>query len=370
MRRDTTLDSLRGLLLIVMTIDHLAIAFHNYTIHTLGFITAAEGFIFLSGFVAGIVYSNIHEQKEESALWGAALKRVRSIYLSHMFVFSLVLVLGIFSNVLVSSWQAEMPYFFTKPLLFSAPWQAFGLGAALLYQPAYLDILPLYCVFLLLTPFLLKQFANGHALRVLIFSIIIWLCAQFGALELLNEKLSIAIPVKLGFFNILAWQMLYTFGLYAGFCRYQMIERQETFKVHPGLFIAATVIAIILCLMRHELLFVDMSYLTILTAKDHLGFLRIINFAAISYIVMGAYTQIGKLLKWNWIRSLGQHSLQVYAFHVILLFLLAPLLPQLRSLPLPIAAIISLATVMSLSIPVWFHQRYREVKKGLRLQHA
>ena len=44
--RDSRLDSLRGLALVIMMIDHLQGELKNYTYHVFGFVTAAEMFIF------------------------------------------------------------------------------------------------------------------------------------------------------------------------------------------------------------------------------------------------------------------------------------------------------------------------------------
>src|SRR6266850_5514249 len=56
-KRDRRLDALRGLMLVIITIDHLPSAFAAFTYQSLGFVSAAEGFVFLSGYVAGMVYA-------------------------------------------------------------------------------------------------------------------------------------------------------------------------------------------------------------------------------------------------------------------------------------------------------------------------
>jgi hypothetical protein len=52
--RDSRLDMLRGLCLVLMTVDHLPInPLFRFTNQTLGFVSAAEGFVFISGVVSG-----------------------------------------------------------------------------------------------------------------------------------------------------------------------------------------------------------------------------------------------------------------------------------------------------------------------------
>jgi hypothetical protein len=357
MKRDLTLDSLRGILLIVMTIDHLAIALHQYTIHALGFITAAEGFIFLSGFVAGTVYSRIQTQSVQR-LWTSALQRVRTIYLFHIAVFSLIMILGLTSTPLMLAWRETMPDFI-NPLLLQHPLQALGLGAVLLYQPAFLDILPLYCVFLLITPLLLGAFQKGYARQIFTGSLLLWLAAQVGVLTVMNRALGNFLPINLGAFDILAWQVLFIGGLYWGFRRYHRTQAQREFQARPGYLAVAVVTVVVLFMVRQQgfgqLVAAQINNWWLfepLTVKEHLGLLRVVNFAALSYVIASIYRHFGRLITWRWFATLGQHSLQVYAFHVVLLFLVAPFLAPL--------------ILTSLFIPVWLHQRYQEAVKNFQ----
>jgi len=45
-KRDRRLDALRGLMLVIITIDHLPSAFAAFTYQSLGFVSAAEGLCF------------------------------------------------------------------------------------------------------------------------------------------------------------------------------------------------------------------------------------------------------------------------------------------------------------------------------------
>ncbi len=59
MERDIRLDALRGLVLAWMTLNHLGGPLQAYSFQTLGFVSSAEGFVFISGIVAGMVYGRI-----------------------------------------------------------------------------------------------------------------------------------------------------------------------------------------------------------------------------------------------------------------------------------------------------------------------
>jgi len=56
-QRDNRVDSIRGLLLILIAINHFGGWVAGVIWEPIGFVSDAEGFIFISGFVLSIVYS-------------------------------------------------------------------------------------------------------------------------------------------------------------------------------------------------------------------------------------------------------------------------------------------------------------------------
>jgi hypothetical protein len=128
-RRSILLDFLRGLCLLVMTVDHLPQTFiKNITWQGVGFFSAAEGFIFLSGLVP---------RASPSCANGSAESRLS---LSHQRGADVIPVSGCNGRICNVGQRVST-----------------GLvpgGRTLLYlaAPAYSDILPMYCIFLLLLP--------------------------------------------------------------------------------------------------------------------------------------------------------------------------------------------------------------------------
>jgi hypothetical protein len=57
MQRWWEIDALRGLMLILMTLTHLPTRFSGPFGQPLGFVSAAEGFVFLSAFMAGFIFT-------------------------------------------------------------------------------------------------------------------------------------------------------------------------------------------------------------------------------------------------------------------------------------------------------------------------
>src|SRR5690348_8107463 len=96
MKRRPEFDSLRGVLLVLMTLTHLPTRLSVLGNQPFGFVSAAEGFVFLSAFLVGVV----HAKKAGTAamfksLWSRALK----VYGYHVallcFAFTIIAALGV-----------------------------------------------------------------------------------------------------------------------------------------------------------------------------------------------------------------------------------------------------------------------------------
>ena len=63
MPRRTEFDLLRGALLLGMALTHLPTRASAYADQPLGFISSAEGFVFLSAFIAGGTYARLLRER-------------------------------------------------------------------------------------------------------------------------------------------------------------------------------------------------------------------------------------------------------------------------------------------------------------------
>ena len=85
------LDALRGLMLIMMLSTHLPTRFADPFGQPFGFVSAAEGFVVLSAYMAGMIYT-------QRAMRDAFLKRALVIYACQaaclLFLFSVIAYLG------------------------------------------------------------------------------------------------------------------------------------------------------------------------------------------------------------------------------------------------------------------------------------
>jgi len=78
MGRQTELDWLRGLMLVLMTITHLPTWFSSHVGQPFGFVSAAEGFVFLSAYLVGSVYTGTARRHGYAAMRHAMRERLHT----------------------------------------------------------------------------------------------------------------------------------------------------------------------------------------------------------------------------------------------------------------------------------------------------
>lgn len=108
-------------------------------------------------------------------------------------------------------------YVYMNPLPLESLLLSFSLGAAFLLQPALLDILPIYCLFLLISSFSINCFIKNRGYWILSGSFIVWALATTPFWDKVGNYCSQYLPCTLGFFNPFAWQFLFLGGLFFGF---------------------------------------------------------------------------------------------------------------------------------------------------------
>src|SRR6201984_1835587 len=96
MKRFVEFDVLRGILLLMMSIDHSPSALRRFTDQPLGFFSTAECFVFVSAFLAGMVFRKRTEKLGFAAARSASIHRAGRIYRAHLVTLSFAFVLGSF----------------------------------------------------------------------------------------------------------------------------------------------------------------------------------------------------------------------------------------------------------------------------------
>ena len=93
----------------------------------------------------------------------------------------------------------------------------------------------------------------------------------------------------------------------------------------------AYVCGLTLFALRHNLIGIDVN--SRLVDRALLGPLRAFNFACIAFLVCLARGQMAKFIAWRGFAFLSRHSLQVYAFHLVPLYVVAVLIQDMAYLP-------------------------------------
>jgi hypothetical protein len=338
-----------------MTIDHFPSSplhrFSNTYFGPLGFFTATVGFVFLSGLVAGRVYERERCIAGTRSMIRRVTHRARTLYVTQMIVF-LALVAAIELHVRgAGRWDMS--------LVSTHPWEGITYGATLLYEPWYLGILPIYILFLVLTPIILVQFDKGNARGVLAVSALIWVLS--GLVIHLPSNPS---GVNLGPYNPLAYQFVFISGLAFG-TRQLSIERLSQVMRRRLVAVAAVVTALCL-ILRLEYAFGGplnhlIDELRPAFSAYELGPLRLLNFAAFGLVLYWASQRFRSdeihAPAYSWLAFIGRHSLPVFAWSILGTYTAIALLPPHLSLRLGLLAVVLLAA--SLTIPAKLHAMIR-----------
>jgi hypothetical protein len=341
------LDALRGLMLMLMTLAHLPTQAQVVTNQQLGFVSEAEGFVFLSAFLTGRIFGRIANESGFPAVIRRLWTRALRLYGYHLFLLGIA-----FTVVAAVAIHTERPgleglldFYLAHPI--HAVWSAI----LLVYCPPLLDILPMYIIFLLATPIALYVGSRWSWKLVLIPSGLIWLLAQFGLRTAIYSRMvrvaGVQIPLnEMGAFDLLAWQFLWAVGLWIG-----TGSPGSTFKVLTSKrsVIAALLVAAAFFLLRHPILHAQLDGLpwSGFIDKWHLGALRLLDFSSLAILFVVSRSWLARWLTISPLVSLGKASLEVFCAH--LLFCFAALsLARDGSLPAWIQLVLIVTTLIGL----------------------
>src|SRR3984885_12914714 len=210
MKRFIKLDLLGGVLLLMMVVNHAPSPLRVFTDQPLGFFSTAEGFVFVSAFLAGLLFRKRAEELGFASARTASIHRAGRIYRAHL------ATLG-FSFVLGSFFLPELPGL--KNLLdhyLANPWAAIGGSLALLFRPPLMDILPMYILFSFLTSVAFRLAERRGWKTVLFSSFSVWAIAQTHVRDVLVNAGKDLPFIELGPFDLLSWQLLWVAGLFVG----------------------------------------------------------------------------------------------------------------------------------------------------------
>ena len=346
MKRIDLVDGLRGYFLVFMVINHLVfdggywLVFINH--RQVAFVEDAQGFVFLSGLLIGMVYAR---KMQRGGFWqgaGAIWRRARELYLYAMGVLALILTLAVVIPHAADAWRDRLGdlSWSTPRLLFSA--------LTLLFQPTYMDILPQYIVYMLAAPPLIWLSLKGRWPLVLIGSGLFWLAAQFGVHRLLTGPVDLWLAGATGsgiraFFNLLGWQFIFIPAMVFGILTSTgQVAWTRVFRPDRTL-IPLAALSICLFFVPFRIALTENAMPAGVFESFHpfenradFGLVYLLNFAAAAsgvawLLIAGPHhparwvrcvsAGLGWLFSLSFLRLIGRHSLYVYVWHVVIVYM-------------------------------------------------
>lgn len=389
MKRIEILDGLRGYFLIFMLINHLVFEGGYWLVlinhRQIAFVEDAQGFVFLSGLLIGMVHCR---KMQRAGFWTGARaiwRRAGELYLYELGILALVLTAAAVLPHAADVWRGWLWD------LGWANWRLVLASALLLFQPTYMEILPQYILYLLVAPALIWASLNGHWRAVLIGSGFVWLAAQFGIHRPLTGLWDAALTEATGtglraYFNPLAWQAVFFPAMVLGVLTATgRVDWTAIFRPDRTL-IPWT--ALLLCLfflpLRYSLSHGMMpgaifAAFSPYESRGDFGLVYLVNFAAaaggLAWLliagplhraqwVRAAAAAMHWLFGLSFLRLLGRHSLQVYVWHIVIAY--GVRLIDSASPPFSEAAKVAIAVVaiLLLALPPLWRERATRAAPG------
>jgi hypothetical protein len=315
--RDIRVDIIRGWLQLTIFASHAAGSWIGaWLIHgAWGLSDSSEQFVFLSGLMLGSVFARkARREGFPAAARDMALRTLR-LYRVHLITFFL------FGGMIILATDSGLCPGEVKRLgwsfLVAHPARAIPAALTTLYQPNYMDILPVFIWSMAAAPAFawLEERIGGWAL---VPSVGLYLAAWLGGLT----PPSLGSDTTIGF-NPLAWQVLFMLGLYLG---RRMLLLGRTVPPSRTLTVAAVAVLAVGLLLRLDwfgMLPFDLGIPESdwIIGKDALALPRVLHALALALIVARLTPREAPWMHTmlaRWLAAAGRHSLHVFCVGLFL----------------------------------------------------
>jgi hypothetical protein len=319
-QRRPEIDALRGVFLVWMTLTHLPTHLSDLVNEPFGFVSSAEGFVFLSALLVARLY--IRQAAEAGAALRTKLwKRALRIYGYHLILLAFAFTMA--ADFAVTEHRLALINLLNFYLAHPIP--AIVGSLLLIYCPPLLDILPMYVIFLLITPFLLAIAARRGWKGILLASGSVWLFAQFGLRAWVHDVVvhvtTLQIPLQdTGSFNLFAWQLVWVSGLCIGAAS----AHEDRFFRRPPRFVyqGNALICIFFIGVRHNWFgnHLTQQMLGLQLDKWQIGPLRLVNLIAFACVIYWSRKLLTRVFLIEPFIMLGKASLPVFCAHLAFVF--------------------------------------------------
>lgn len=368
--RDLRIDLFRGVALWWIFMDHIPANWvAQFSLRNFALCDATEIFVLLAGYAAGLAYGRSMDKHGWLFAGADVMRRAWVLYVAHIFLFVVFSAQVSYSATALD--RSEYLDEIHLDVLAEAPYRAMLEALLLSFQPAYLNILPMYVALLMMFALVLPLLRWP----IVLFAVSVGI---YTAVRLTGFNF----PSWTGggwYFNPVAWQLLFIIGA--------ILSYASPKPMLPVALIDSG--AIVIVLIGLSLLWLVWPYpdissrlpgsaarILISVDKEGLHPMRLLSILALAWLV-------SRLVKASalWLRSpvakllvlCGQHSLPVFCAGIFLSFL-GRLAMEERSDWAVQAAVngFGIAAMVSVgALAAWYKQKGRAARPGLsELPHA
>ncbi|HBF30783.1 MAG TPA: hypothetical protein DDW73_14320 [Rhizobium sp.] len=336
---------MRGYFLVFMMLNHLIFTGGYMLVkinhNQLTFVEDAQGFVFMSGLLVGMVYGRKMLKSGYNAARDKIWARAFELYKYAMGIILIVLAARMIlpqSEQIWHNWLGDTNL--NDPMRLASI-------ATFLFQPTFMDILPQYIIYMMFAPVLIWLCVTGRWLQVAIGAVLVWMAGQLGLHRLITYPLSdwMSAVDKEGIrssFNLLGWQIVFFSGVIVGSMTASgTIEWGKIFAPEktliPKFAIAVLAFFAPLRIMTAYGMLPDvvLQKFGTMEVRADFGPVYLLNFIALSSLiawlliaaskhesafVRKAASVLNSLFSLSFLRLIGRHSLQVYVWHVLIVF--------------------------------------------------
>ncbi len=318
--RDMRVDFFRGLALWWIFTDHIPDNWINqFSLRNFAICDSAEVFVFLAGFGAGLAYGRSMDRNGWIYAAADTAKRAWTLYIAHIFLFVVFAAQVSYSATALD--RADYLDEIHLDVLGEQPYRAMLEALWLHFQPAYLDILPLYIVLLLLFALVMPLLRRPQTLALL----------SFG-LYAMARTFGVNLPSFVGdgwYFNPLTWQLLFMLGAILAYAPAEQPGRRITWTLDglSGLFIVFGLVLQFVVWNHPEItarLPPRLDRVLLSVDKGGLHPFRLVSILSLVWAVSRLVLPQAAWLASRWARPFvlcGQHSLPVFCSGIFLSFL-------------------------------------------------
>ncbi|NTJ43170.1 succinyl transferase OpgC [Agrobacterium larrymoorei] len=395
MKRFDLIDGMRGYFLVFMLINHLVFAGGFWLMEVnhrqFAFVEDAQGFVFLSGLLIGMVYARkmvkYGYENGRDMIWARALE---------LYKYAMGLVIAVLFARMVIPHAPFIWYNWLGLTSFDDPLRLAAI-ATFLFQPTFMDILPQYIVYMVFAPLLVKLCLDGKWAYVMAGSLLVWMAGQLGLQQLFTAPVNELVKgvdeqgIRVSF-NLFGWQLVFYSALVMGAMTAQnkiawtkIFSPQRSWIAKAALIICIFFVPLRIATAWNLMPEFMLGKFSTMEIRADFGPVYLINFLAVGVgltwliiagpkhhnpLVQKLAAGVIWVLSLKFLQLLGRHSLQVYVWHVAIVYGIYYLDGRTAELNQLEKTLIAVTGIALLALPALWREREKWIGSGQKTAGA